>query len=660
MRRKIAYTLTFAALFYLLISCGTQRQAKQLQDTYAKVSLTLPKETGFVPDISDGMTVKRDTFTVQDGDKTITIMKAIKDEDGEMVAHDVLDAAMVTARFRNVAERNGEVDIQFRITIPENMRNDKWQIRFQPRLSYFEDTVSLEKVIVTGTDYRKTQLRGYEQYNRFLKTIVEDTTKFINYEFLEIFIKRNIPDLWSFRSDTTIVSDERFASVFGVTEQEAIEHYTNRFSKSINERRKNRKDRMYKKYIKVPISNKGIRLDTVLSQFPGDFQYDYLQTIKIRPKLRKVDVIISGEIYQEDKKMYTIPDTEPLTFYISSISSFVDNREKYLTKVIERHAEANTACYVEFASGKTEVDETLGYNREEISRIKDNLSSLVMNLEYDLDSIVVTAASSPEGAESMNRSLSLKRSKAISEYFDKWLRHYADSIDTERGFSVDVDGNIIRQEKTRVDFKFISHSIGENWKMLDNIVMADTVLTDAQKDEYFKAASEKDLDARELKFRNSEYYLYLRQSVYPRLRTVKFDFHLHRKGMIQDTVHTTVLDSVYMDGVQAIRERDYERALEILRPYNDYNTAIAYICLDYNASAMKILENLEKTANVNYMLAVLYSRKGDDRKAVECYIRSCSQDPAYIHRGNLDPEISVLIKRYNLNQQPEDEFEYSL
>ena len=69
MRRKIAYTLTFAALFYLLISCGTQRQAKQLQDTYAKVSLTLPKETGFVPDISDGMTVKRDTFTVQDGER---------------------------------------------------------------------------------------------------------------------------------------------------------------------------------------------------------------------------------------------------------------------------------------------------------------------------------------------------------------------------------------------------------------------------------------------------------------------------------------------------------------------------------------------------------------------------------------------------------------
>ena len=129
--------------------------------------------------------------------------------------------------------------------------------------------------------------------------------------------------------------------------------------------------------------------------------------------------------------------------------------------------------------------------------------------------------------------------------------------------------------------------------------------------------------------------------------------------MVKDTVHTTVLDTAYMNGVQAIRDRDYERALTTLRPYNDYNTAIAYLCMDYNASALQILEKLEKTAQVNYMLAVLYSRRGDEQKAVECYIRACSQDPTYVHRGNLDPEISVLIRRYGLNAQREDEFDYS-
>lgn len=647
-------------LTILTFGCGTERQAKKLQAQYAQIGLNLSREQDFMPNVTNDTIAHRDTFTVQDGERTITIMRAIQDENGEMVAHDVLDAAVVTARFRNVAERNGEVEIEFRLTIPEIMRNNKWQLRFQPRMCIMGDTVNLEKVIVTGPEYRRTQLRGYEQYNKFLSTIIDDSTKFINYNLLEIFIERNLPDLWSFKSDTTFVSDEEFSSIFGVTEKQAIDHYTNKFSKRLNARRISRREKMYRKYIKVPISKNGIRLDTVLAQGTGDFIYDYKQVIKTQPKLRKVDIIISGDVYQEDKKIYNIPDTDPLTFYISSIASFVDNREKYLTKVIERRAEANTACYVEFASGKSDVDESLGYNAEEIGRIKENLASLVLNEVYDLDSIVVTSAASPEGSEALNRSLSLKRSESISAYLRGWLRHYADSLDREKGFSVDIDGNIVKGEKTRTDFGFVSHSIGENWTMLDGLVERDTVLTDSQKENYFSAASEKTLDARELKFRNADYYNYLRQSLYPRLRMVKFDFHLHRKGMVKDTIHTTELDTVYMAGVQAIRDREYDKAVELLRPYNDYNTAVAFTCMDYNASALKILEPLEKTAQVNYILAIIHSRRGDDRKAVECYIKSCSQDPTYVHRGNLDPEISVLIKRYGLNQQPEDEFDYSL
>ena len=35
--------------------------------------------------------------------------------------------------------------------------------------------------------------------------------------------------------------------------------------------------------------------------------------------------------------------------------------------------------------------------------------------------------------------------------------------------------------------------------------------------------------------------------------------------MVKDTVHTTELDSLYMRGVQAIRDRDYETAISILK-----------------------------------------------------------------------------------------------
>ena len=644
-------------IIMLTAGCATSRKVRTLHISEPRASISLPQEQDFIPDIRKDTKAQRDTFVVKDGDREIIIMKAIKDEDGEMVAHDVLDAAVVTARFRNVAERHGKVDIEFQIVVPEVMQDSKWQLRFYPDMFILQDSIRLDPVIITGNEYRKAQLKGYQQYEKFLASIITDTTKFINYHQLELFIERNIPQLYAFKTDSTSVSDEMFASVYGVTEQQAVEHYTNSIAKRYNKRKMARREKMYRKYVKVPIVTDGLRLDTVLRAVNGDFIYRYVQTINTRPKLRKVDVILSGEIYESDQQIYRIPRSEPLTFYISSLSAFVDNREKYLTKVIERRVEENTACYIEFASGKHIVDETMGNNPQEIARIKDNLMTLMCSDEFVIDSITVTSSASPEGTHAFNERLSVRRSEGISEYFSEWMKHKQDSLDAERGFQVDELGNVIIEQRRSIPMQ--GRSSGENWRMLDRLVERDTVMTFEQKDLYFESEKITDIDRREKSLQSMSCYRHMREKLYPRLRTVRFDFHLHRKGMVKDTVHTTVLDSVYMDGVQAIRDRDYERALTLLRPYNDYNTAIAYLSMDYNASAMQILERLERTAQVNYMLAVLYSRRGEEQKAVECYVRSCSQDPSYVHRGNLDPEISVLIKRYGLNQQPEDDFEYS-
>ena len=141
----------------------------------------------------------------------------------------------------------------------------------------------------------------------------------------------------------------------------------------------------------------------------------------------------------------------------------------------------------------------------------------------------------------------------------------------------------------------------------------------------------------------------------PNTGTVRFTFALHRKGMVKDTVHTTELDTVYMRGVEAIRDHDYELALTYLAPYQDYNTAVAYVALDRNLSALKILEGMPRTGPVDYMLALLYARQGDERKAVQYYLDACGRDRSYVSRGNLDPEISALIRRYNLHAEPADD-----
>ena len=641
--------LLLLALVIWAASCGPGRKLDRIRDASISAGISMTEDND-VPELSVLDSPQQDTMVVEDleGNK-VMIMKAVKDENGEMVATDVIKAAIVTSKFRNVAERHGKVDLRFRITVPEEMQDGEWQLRFKPELRIMDETTSLSPVYITGDKYRLAQLKGYERYRKFLDSIVSDTTKFIDTFQLEMFLRRNIPSIYKFRNDSSVVSEADFASAFGVTEKQAIDHYMDKFKLGRNRRKREQKEEMFQKWVKVPIVSDGIRLDTVIRSGSGEIIYDYIQTINTRPKLRKAEIILAGDIFQEDRKLYTMPPSEPLTFYISSIGGLVDEREKYLTRITERKVELNTACYIDFKVNSSDIITSMGKNRDEIARIKANFVSLMQNEEFDLDSVVVKASCSPEGSFSRNRRLSKERSDAVSKYFNSFMKHWSDSVAREEGLVVNMDGRMMRERIEPV--RFISRSDPENWRMLDALVASDSVLTDKERQKYTSISSIEDLDSREAELHNLANYRYIREKIYPRLRTVRFDFHLHRKGMLQDTVITTVLDSVYMAGVKAIKDSDYEKAVSLLRPYKDFNSALAFCALDYNATALQILESMDRTDKVNYMLAILYSRRGDYRNAVECYIRACSQNRRFVHRGNLDPEISDLVKKYGLNKE---------
>jgi tetratricopeptide (TPR) repeat protein len=318
-----------------------------------------------------------------------------------------------------------------------------------------------------------------------------------------------------------------------------------------------------------------------------------------------------------------------------------------MTKIIERHADANTTSRIDFRVGKSNIDLDLGDNRRELGRIRRTLTALLENETFLLDSIIVTASASPEGRESMNWRLSRSRSESISRYLDEQIRVLRDSLERQGGLRFDEAGRRVRTESVRIPF--ISRYRGENWDRLNVLVDEDDYLTEGDKSRYDLLGRVPDLDNREALLSRERFYSYVREKLYPRLRTVAFDFHLHRRDMVKDTIHTTVLDSTYMRGVRALTNMDYDGALALLRPYDDLNTAIAYMGLDRNQSAMSILSRLKPTAPVNYLLAILYARTGDEQEAVSRYLRACRQEPAYVHRGNLDPEISHLIKAYHLN-----------
>ena len=154
-------------------------------------------------------------------------------------------------------------------------------------------------------------------------------------------------------------------------------------------------------------------------------------------------------------------------------------------------------------------------------------------------------------------------------------------------------------------------------------------------------------DVMESRLARMKEYRYLREKLYPQLRSVAFDFYLHRAGMLKDTVHTTQLDTAYMAGVQALKELDYKKAVELLRPYDDFNSALAFMSADYNHSALDVLGRLGNTdPKVCYLKAMVLSRLGLLDEAIKYYRLAIMYDPYMEHRANLDPEMHALINIY--------------
>lgn len=614
------FFILFLAL--CLSSCSQYRKLDMIRTGTVGMSMLVPDDKPLEEE--DDSQILVDSIRSSLADEPF-IMNAIKDsETGEMVATDVIRASTVTARFRNVAERAGYVSISFDVNVPGSMADSKWQLKLRPYMRMMKDTVSLEPLFITGESYRAEQLRGYERYRRFMSSIVTDTADFIRVRQLEIFLKRHFPDTYAMKNDSSYVSDPLACTLFGTTQAEVLRHYTMKLRKNLNERRKARAGSMYDKYVKDPIVSEGIRLDTVMAMTSGDFVYRYVHTFRSRPFLRKVTVAMDGELYESGEPILDVPFDDSLTFYISSLASLADVTPRYRMLILERRAYDNTWAFLEFAQGSAAVDTSLGSNAEELLRIRRCIDDVAARTEYALDSLLIVASCSPEGSLSLNRRLSSARAESVREYLLDYVpESWKDSLRTSE--------------------------IPENWDRMRVLVTNDTILGQSSRKRVLKLMNEvADQDVRERRLSGLPEYRYLREKIYPQLRCVKFDFHLHRIGMVKDTVHTTELDSVYMAGVEALRNLDYKKSVSLLRSYGDYNAALACMAADYNHSALDILDRLAPdSSRVCYLKAVVLSRLGVEDEALKYYRMAVLYDQSLAHRANLDPELSDILLKLN-------------
>lgn len=658
------------AIVILTGGCSYYKKVTDLQRSETMATVVLPSNEVVAQISTETMEENNEevgqekTVRTELGDAII--MNTVYDEEsGETVITDNLKEVVVEAPYKNIAERNGIIELAFDLIVPSQMQDPNWQLRFTPQLFYLEDSVNLNKIYITGNLYRQKQLRGYELYNRFLKSILPDSSfikSFCYVRLMEIFLKRNFPSVHNLRNDTLLHDLSYIEELLGDDGIRVIEHYTKNRIVKRNNRRKLMREKMFNKYVKVPLDTAGLRLDTIITNSNNTLTYRYLQSFKTLPKLKKIELQISGEVYESDKLIYSMPRAPRLTYYVSSISWFVLDRTRYLEKIIERNAYINTAAYIDFPAGRYNLIDTLSNNRIEAGRIKSNLRDIVTDGTFVVDSVVMTACCSPEGSFANNIILSKKRGESIRNYFLDYYKHLFDSLNAPV-WHIDFDGQTERSIKKPANIfgekirnngmadRFKVNTIPENWDKLYTLLVNDSI---TKSNSAIHALFEiEDLDLRERELGKVPEYKYIRSTLYPLLRTVKFEFFLHREGMIKDTVHTTVIDSIYMKGLDALKERDYKLAIDCLKGYKDYNTAVAYTCMDYNHSALEILNSLPDNSRVLYMRALVNARIGREMEAAELLTKAVEKEPSLRFRVNLDPEISVLASKYRLIKEPE-------
>lgn len=621
MKEKTIYILCCLTGITLLSSCSTvvRMNINDLRKQNAGVSLFLPTQTPRESDTYKYIVSKPDTDTLtmtgNDGRKYY-LMRGTMDSTGTANLSEPLNEVVITAKFKNIAERNGSVRMAFDIHVPSTMLNPQWQVRLTPKAVLYEDTVSLEVLLLTGKQYKERQMRGYELYNRFLAGIITDTSLLMHTGLLETFIQRNIPRIAALRNDTALVDTDSIRGLYGISLEEAREHFMKTLAIQRNNIKKSQTDEKYRRFVKDPVITNGFRLDTLIGDNTEDFRYTYHQALGTRPGLRQIDVCLTGGIYYQGEKLYSIPPSEPVTFYVSSFATMTEDIQRYVTKVIERRVELNTRAAINFMAGRSDIDTGYMDNHAELQYIQSTISGLLSSGEYLADSLIITASCSPEGSYRFNSQLARKRAESIA------------------GF---IDGK---------DFRLIERHIPENWERLYDLIRKDSTVNDLTG--ILDICAETSHDKREHLLSAHPEYPYIKEHLYPVLREVEFQFCLHRKDMVKDTIHTTEPDTVYSAGVQAIKDRDYSKAVRLLGSYRDINSALAFLAMDYNASAMNILEDLPVSGKRDYLLAVAHSRNGNEKKAVEYFLSAVNQERSLRFRGNLDPEISRLIGKYDI------------
>lgn len=476
-------------------------------------------------------------------------------EDGERVMSLEIEQVTVVAKIRSVPERNGQVRLDFMITLPKQLLGGSRSVVITPVLHKPDGRMELEDLVIRGGRFSLLQQRDYWQY--------------------ETYVER-------FRPDTL------------------------------------GREAAFNRFVKFPYPEDA-RLDSVVER-RGMMTYYYSEEVPTDETSKRMTVTLEGQVLGIDDSAYRLPPSDTLSYVISSMLSFVDTLPRYRIKVIDKYVTVADRNYIQFLVGRTDVVDTLGDNRRELDKITDLMRRIIEQEEFFVDTITLTATASPEGSYTANERLARGRAEALKRY-------------------------LVKRYGRRIDTMLTVRWVAEDWDELTRLIKGSRELP--HRDEILELiASEKNPDRREqlIRQRFPAAYAYIRSALYPHLRAVNFRYDLRRKGMVKDTIHTTELDTTYARGVEMLRKRKYAQALYLLDGYGNRNTVVAHLSMGHDERALELLATLPKDAVTEYLRAIAYARLGRKEEDRRHFLEACRMDERMEYRGNLDPEITELLK----------------
>lgn len=306
----------------VMTSCAGRRQLETAREM--SVDIALPAIYSNMNDSYKSFNDTLATFTDKEGVEHTIGHNTLDEKTGEQLLTIGLQEVKVTARFRNVAERNGHVKIAFNIHVPQELINDNWEVLLTPK-SNIQD---LPGIAIAGTNFLAKQKRQYDYFEELCKVIIPENEldQFINRKKLEKALARHNRDI--LRSSKLSYRKTLKTEAYSLRTTEDTLSFVSKF---MNTRKVNRNE--YFKRILAEKRGQFITLERwvglqseLVAPPESSVEYAYAAELPATDATGRITIIMNAHLRTLNAEMYPVNISDSLTFVVSSLRDFIQSR----------------------------------------------------------------------------------------------------------------------------------------------------------------------------------------------------------------------------------------------------------------------------------------------------------------------------------------------